>query len=331
MHVHFWTRRPEATEQWDPDTQPDRHLNGFGHGLLEIHARLDAAGKSVSLGPRVPAQTTLVVVSHEDMTAFEPRILDRMAAHLGLALLRRRRMPGVAVVRVDISLNVEPPKYTTLELMPTRASTTHPRQIWLPMLPQRGLRPRDRQRGEVLTTVALKAYSENVPPWLDGEFSDRLEGLGYRLRIDDERSGRWQDFEDVDVVLCTHQAATLHDDRRKPATKLINAWRAGAIPICGDYVGYRELASADETALFVEGEDAESYLHALARLRDEPGLAVGVRAALPTDQYAPELIVEQYWRAFQDAPRARRSIVAREAVVALVRVVRRKTTNGLGR
>lgn len=331
MNVHFWTRRPEALDMWDPDEQPYRHLNAYGHGFLELHRRLALLGHSVSIGSRIPAGTTAVVASMEELSEYQSRIPDRMAALLALACLRLRRMPALTVIRVDTGLHVDPPAGTTLELMPTRASIAVHRQSWLPMLPQRGLRTRDTQRGAGLNTVALKVYSENVPEWVNASFTTRLATLGFELRVDDEHSGRWADFREVDVVLCAHNPTTLRDELRKPATKLINAWRAGAIPICGDYIGYRELGVDGENALFVEGAGAEPYLAALARLRDEPELAERVRRALPSELYAWQSIADEYWHAFTQAPRARRHVLVGAATLSLGREARRRARAAIRR
>lgn len=324
LRVHFWTRRPEALVAWDPDAQPQMHSSAYGHAFLELYSRLTSAGRHVSIGPHVAKGSSLVVVSLEELAEWQPRVPARMAAHLALAVLKTARTPGVAVLRVDAALFVEVPAYVCLEIMPTKASIDRSRQVWLPMLPQRGMLRRNPDRGDRLETVALKAFSYNVPTWMDEDFAKRLTRLGFRLRIDDEHSGRWNDFHDVDIVLCTHKTETLEDEKRKPATKLINAWQAGVIPVCGDYVGYHELAIHEQTALFVAGEDAEEYVAVLTRLRDDPQLAEQIRGMMPTERYSPTAVTQRYWDAFEKVQPARRAVVAWAAVTTLAREARRR-------
>lgn len=88
--------------------------------------------------------------------------------------------------------------------------------MYLPIFPHRGLLPRDSGRGDILETVALKAYSYNVPEWLNDSFEREIRDLGYLLRVDTEHDGRWRDFRDVDVVLCTHPRRPLATSGESP-------------------------------------------------------------------------------------------------------------------
>ncbi|MEJ1090719.1 hypothetical protein [Microbacterium istanbulense] len=326
-HVHFWTRQAGATDSWDPDADPHRHLTAYGHAFLELFQRMRSEGRRVSIGHRPPTGTTSVVTAMEELIAHQPQIPARNIARLGLALLPMLgRPPSIVVLRVDTWHNVAAPEFVTLEAMPTRGSQTTPRQRALPLLPQRGLVPRNEARGDRVETVALKAYSYNIPSWIDDDFVRALEGSGMRLRVDTELSGRWADFENVDVVLCTHAEGT--DERVKPPTKLVAAWRAGVIPVCGPYLGYREVGEPGEN-MVVARADAESFLAALRALRDDPALVRRLRQAIPraAADYAPERVVDANWRAFTEAPAVERwalvRAVARALPIALVGRLRR--------
>ncbi|GAA3930787.1 hypothetical protein GCM10022383_06730 [Microbacterium soli] len=303
--MHFWTRHPEAIEPWDPDTEPGLHLTAYGHAFLELFHRMRADGRSVTIGPVIARKTSSVVVSMEELVAHQPQIPARMTLRLGAALLRARRRPAVVVLRVDTELSVRAPMFTTLEAMPTRASVHRSRQRVLPLLPQRGLHPRDASRGDSLRVIALKAYSYNVPDWMGPDFIRALNDLGLSLRIDTERDGRWEDFTDVDAVLCTHPARA--DPLSKPPTKLVAAWRAGAIPVCGPYVGYLETGRDGETMVVASSDSAEDYLDALRTLSRTPQLSERVRSALPAAAaaYAPDRVLRLNWEAFIAAPRLR--------------------------
>lgn len=332
-HVHFWTRRPEALVPWNPDVEPERHANGYGHAFLELFCRMRADGRSVSLGPDVDRVSTVVVVSLEEIHEWQDQIPPRMEARLAMSLLRAARPPAVILLRVDRPLTVRPPMTTTVEVMPTRASISTDRQVWLPLLPQRGLIPRDPSRQSALHTVALKAYSYNVPEWVDADFRDEVERLDLHLRIDDEIGGRWADFSAVDVVLCTQRADSLGDERRKPPTKLINAWRAGAIPLCGDHVGYRELGEDAETMLVVDDQDPRSVLAALKRLIDDPDLVAHMRRSLPQDDYSAAAVMEQYWELFESAApghrmTAIRSLLRSLPTAVMIRLCRKRMRAG---
>jgi hypothetical protein len=324
--IHFWTLREEAQKSWSPDDEPDRHQDAYGHAFLELYWRLRAKGADVSIGPRVPRNTRAVVVSLEELTEWEGQARAGKVFRLGTALVGLPRPPSVAVLRVDMPLDVASPAVTTLELMPTRASIERPGQAHLPMLAQRGMTPRDVRRGDKIETVVLKSYSANVPAWLDAHFERQVHELGCTLRIDTERENRWRDFLEIDVVLCTHDAASLGDPRRKPATKLLNAWGAGAIPICGSHPGYLELGQPGDTMLVAD--TPREFLAAIAALRSDPSLVKHLRQQIQVraQSFDRDSVVDAYECTFVGAPRASRTAIAWSMATALVASTRARLT-----
>ncbi len=325
--MHFWTRHREALDPWNPDADPDSHPTAYGHAFLELYQRMRSEGRAVTIGPRPPSRSTAVVASLEELVAHQPQIPARMMLRFAASLLGLHRRPSVIVLRVDTYLSVRAPSFTTLEAMPTRASIRLPRQRVLPLLPQRGLCPRDAARGTRLENVAIKAYSYNIPAWVDDDFEERLGDLGLTLRIDTEANGRWTDFTNLDAVLCTHAPGV--DDRSKPPTKLVAAWAGGVIPVCGPFVGYLENGTDGETMVVADDDGSEGYLRALRALRERADLAEKIRAALPAAaaQYSPAGVVEENWRALVAAPPIERSkafaaLLGAAPVAALSRVRR---------
>lgn len=327
--AHFWTRREDAASPWDPDREPALHLNAYGHAFLELFWRLHAAGRRVTIGPNIPQGAAAVVVSFEELSNYQPQVPNRLMARLAWSVMRMRAMPRVAILRVDTALTVSVPSFTTLEVMATQAAVRDTRQIWLPLLPQRGMVHRDATRGDRIEVIAIKAYSYNVPAWADDEFARRLRTLGMTLRIDTEEVGGWHDFRDVDVVLCTQrldasvQGAAI-DERRKPPTKLVNAWNAGAIPLCGDHVGYREIGVPEVDTLFVEDNTADACLAALRRLKEDPEHVRRMRQSIAAraQEYSPPQILEATWNAVLAARPASRIAVAGEGLRAVLAEVR---------
>lgn len=323
--VHFWTRNRDALVPWDPDDEPELHSNAYGHAFLELYARMHALGYSVSIGPTVPAASEVIVASLHELFHWEHGTDTRETLDVALRALVRRRPAKVVIIRVDVPLGVQAPAIASLTMMPTRASVESTAQVWVPMLPNRGLIARRASRGTDLAVVALKAYSFNVPAWVDEYFMARLAALDFELRVDTEVNGRWRDFASVDVVLCAHDDSTLEDERRKPATKLINAWRAGVIPVCGPYSAYAELGRDGETMLVCDGS-AEGFIEALTALRSRPAVTSRIRSNLAeqTNLYAPDRIVELWWKAFLEAAPATRRQLAVGAGGVFGRLLKRK-------
>lgn len=158
--------------------------------------------------------------------------------------------------------------------MPVLREAKNPHtQIWLPLLPQRGLITRDRSRMGLIQTIAIKSFAQNVPAYLsEREFLQGLLDLSVGLRIDTEPS-MWPDFESVDVVLCARRFHDTYDDAlhlRKPPTKLVNAWAARTIPLVSPEAGYLDIASDGTNAIVVSS--AKDVLESLAQLKTDPDL-----------------------------------------------------------
>lgn len=313
--IHFWTNHPEAGEPWNPDEEPLRHADAFGHAFLELYWRMKAEGMPVTIGPAVPRESTALVAILHELIGWHPSAPAQPVALLAREALRCRPVPRIVVIRVDVPLQVAAPRIASLTIMPTRASVERDDQLALPMLPNRGLVPRDAARADQLRTVAIKAYSYNVPSWVDARFHDALADLGFVLRIDTEQDGRWGDFRDVDVVLCTHDTANLTDERSKPPTKLVNAWVAGAIPVCGPFTAYRELGENGSDMLVCDGT-AAGYLAALAQLRESPETVAVLRAGIArrAPEFAAAAVTAEFVDAISRATPARRAALTAEVI-----------------
>lgn len=269
--VHFWIpdEAPEDLEAWEPDLEPERYGDGLGHNVLELYVRLLTRGYDVTLGPRLRSRTRTVV--------FLPSLLERRAQLALLRQLYRQRHADILVIRSDFLVSYTLPAPVATQVMPNFASCVMANQVWLPPLPQRGLVPRDEARGSEVTTLGYMGYSHNLPASMrSAEWKTAIASTGGLWRPTLESSvgealPRWHDFQQVDCVVCLRSDHPQIGLIRKPATKLINAWCAGAVPLIGREPGYLELANPGEDALVVS--DSQDVLQAFARLRSDPQLA----------------------------------------------------------
>lgn len=335
MHIHFWTLRdlPEI-ERWDPDAEPNSFPTGYGHSFLEPYARIRGSVPT-SIGRWPPKQTTCLVASFEELTDWRSYVLPHVGLQLALTSLRHR---SVAVVRNDIPLEVPVPPFTGKELMPNAGSVTDPaRQTAVPPFPQRGLIPRAPERGTSIQVVALKALRSNVPEWIcDEELTAGLDRLGVWLRVDTENEGDagWHDFRDVDAVICArrpHPRFDVDSDYlRKPPTKLINAWHAGAIPIVASETPYLDLVNEGVDALIADGPDA--LLRSIERLATDPCLVLRMQRAgrHRAEIHSVSAATSAWIGAVAGVPEAQRWIIARSIASmtygcfrGLVRILRR--------
>jgi hypothetical protein len=274
--VHFWTLRElPGLDNWQPDEQPQRFPTGYGHHFLELYVRLCGRGLPVSIGSRPRGRPRLLVCSLEELASFKTGIQPDVARRLAAAAVVK--CPQVLVVRGDLPLWIEVPRFVRIEILPNASSIRDSSlQRWLPLLPQRGLIPRKPARMGQVSDVSMKVYEHNVPPFArDPAFVGALDRLGVNFSIDTEIEGatRWHDFSDVDVIICARRFRSQLDDQphsRKPATKLINAWVAGVIPLVAPEASYLELIHPGHDALTVAS--TEEIVAALEALRSDPGL-----------------------------------------------------------
>ena len=312
--IHFWAPAGTASADdvlaWNPDLEPDRFATGFGHAMLELYTRLARGGLEVSLGHAVPAGTRLVVVFPKSVYQE-----SRLRAVLGEG---RRSGGRFAVVRSDTPLSWRFPVRPVVEFMPNRQAVRRPWQQWLPPLPQRGLVPRRAERRGRIRSVAFKGYVQNVPSelrtaeWADALGSRDIEWLADVATDADGAGQRWHDFASVDAVLCVRAGRSARNTERKPATRLINAWSAGSVPLAERDPAYVELGSEGSDVFFVDSPF--EALPVIDRLNADSELLMRVerQIELRAAEFSLTKTLEHWRTALIDAatsPRARRSRV----------------------
>ncbi|MGW9631484.1 glycosyltransferase [Agromyces sp. NPDC055520] len=296
-----------AAENWDPDLEPSRFASGIGHNLLELGVRLRQRGAPITIGSRVPADSSLVVYfQHAWTRTAELRLAQRTARY------------RTALIRSDAPLWYRNLLTADLVVVPNQAGIriwserTSSQVIHLPALPQRGIVVRDPQRVGI-RTVEFKGNPVSVPETLrDPRLRDALAGLGAELIVDvpgktDGSDQRWHDFSAADVVLCLRDAAPGDSLLNKPATRLINAWRAGAIPLVGAEPAYLELVRDGIDGFVVR--DSANIIRVIERLIGDPGLERAVRNAVMERAmaYEPDAVLDEWVMALTEAAGGRRT------------------------
>ena len=290
VRAHFWVPEHIAgVDDWDPDASPDRFPTGLGHNLLELYVRLRARGAPVALGP-VPRPGDVVV-------AFAKSLRSPAAQR---SLFRSLTSNPLIVIRSDINPSWRLRFAPDLEVMPYESAVSGPSQVWLPALPQRGMVRRSPARFGTIATVAFKGQPDNLPDFMrDDRWARTLVGLGLRWLLDlprqwDGSEQRWHDFSEVDVAVCLRSTAEAHRTPWKPATKLINAWCAGAIPLVGAEPAYEDLVTPNRDAVAVHSErDVVETLAELATNRELVRTVEGHIAAR-AEEFAPDAVLARW-------------------------------------
>jgi hypothetical protein len=212
------------------------------------------------------------------------------------------------------------------------------RQLTLPLLPQRGLISRAADRGARIERVALKAWRHNVPDSvLDPTFAEQLAAMGVELRVDTETDSppRWHDFHDIDVALCIRRFHPQYDIddtyQQKPATKLVNAWCAGVIPLVAPEAAYLDLVADGQDAIIVR--DADGIIEALRRLKADPAYVRNLldRGAVKAVHWKVDAVLDDWQQLLSSPlPRANR-ITPMLAILATAGTAVRERLSKLGR
>ena len=297
--VHFLSKWDERSlELWSPDSEPERYATGHGHTVLELYARLRNLGLPVSIGSEVPAAAAVVVT---DMGALQNYDGSHRRFYYGLRAAAISGMKTV-LIRNDFPLSLKSPPWVTSVIAPNPSALIERNSIWLPLLPQRGIRTRfESDSYDQPLRVALKSNMENIPEdLLSSSFIRRLKDAGGELNIHSHPHD-WPSFEAVDIALCTRRQRNDIDGgdlRRKPATKMINAWIGGAIPLIGDEPAYRLLARVGVDAVPVNS--TSDIIDSVEQLKGNPIVVREMRSAgaQRAQQFSVEQVLSRWWQAF---------------------------------
>lgn len=250
----------EALARVDPERAPAEFQRGERVWILQTYLNLKAAGRPVSLSATVPSRGP--VVFH--------------ATHKGL--LRRdlpRRYGLLAGVRGDRS----EPLLADAEVVQNGCFADGDTRFFLPHWPQPGLVPRDPARGARVDRAVFKGNLESLDPsFLSPDWKGFLEGEGiawevhavdYRHLARGEASVDWSDYSATDLLIGIRSPdPRLH--RSKPASKLVNAWRAGVPAILGPEAAFRELRRSELD--YCECSGVEDARACVLRLKGDAGL-----------------------------------------------------------
>jgi hypothetical protein len=305
--VHCWC--PDAlaasVEGWDPDADPTRHPSGVGKNLLELSVRLRGEGLQIELAERSHRPADLVLVAAGLVRRHQKRNTE--SALRAVARARGRLL----LVRADAHPAWRFPVEPTIEVVPNRGMLLRPNQRWVPPLPQRGVVPRAPSPIARVERVAIKCNPDNLPARLrDPAFASALRAAGADLWLDvpAQRDGpdqRWHDFQNVDAVLCV-RSETVGSDwiRAKPATRLINAWVAGCIPVAAREPAYEELATDGVDACFID--DLEEIPALVQSLNARPELLQRLEAGVNARrlEFEPGRVAAKWARLVDEAAHA---------------------------
>ncbi|MBI2213267.1 MAG: hypothetical protein HYU52_06440 [Acidobacteria bacterium] len=246
------------------EVDPDRDLAYFRLGerawVLQTYLRLRGAGLPVHLAATPPDRG--LVVFH----AKHKHWLARAA--------RGRRDLVFVAIRADNSS----PLLADFEVLQNDRFADGVRRFHIPFWPQPALRRRDPNRGRRLERIGYMGLLENLHrDFREGEWPRALASLGLQWapRIAQYRDKTeltqidWEDFRELDAVIAVRPSVR-RLEFAKPASKLINAWRAGVPALIGNEYACRAIRRSEDD--YLEVNNASEALAALTRLQSDPEL-----------------------------------------------------------
>lgn len=161
----------------------------------------------------------------------EPGVVMTLGNYLTTSLGLDAMMPKETFL-VDVTADRPPHPGAQLHVVENRMQTQLlPHAVFIPHWPQRGLIPRDLNRGLRFENVAFFGEPKNLAPELHSKaWQQRLsQELGITFYLQGNQG--WHDYSNVDAVIAIRSFSSSRY-LNKPATKLYNAWHAG-VPFIG--------------------------------------------------------------------------------------------------
>lgn len=170
----------------------------------------------------------------------EPGVIVTLGNYLATALGEDGMMPRETFL-VDVAADRPPHPGAQLHVVENKMQAQLiPHAVFIPHWPQRGLIPRDPNRGLRFENIFFFGEPKNLAPELrSAEWRARLaKELGISFYLQGNKG--WHDYSHADAVIAIR---SFSNDRyfNKPATKLYNAWHAG-VP----FIGGRDSAYATD-------------------------------------------------------------------------------------
>lgn len=241
----------------DPDTsaaRPRLFLSPAINWIWRTHHHLAQAGYPCKLVEALPASGIVVTAACNLPLLFCPG--RRLFVISCVADSPPRFYPQAQVFQSGTQASLHPCR---------RDGDTFPLCAFIPHWPQPDLLPRDPNRGDRFTNIDYFGAQDQIDPALQHPaFRAALADHGLNLRFHFEF---YHDYRESDAVLAVRGPKLVS---HKPASKLINAWRAGVPAVLGPEDAFRELR-LDE-ADFLEAATPRDVLLACLRLRNDTDL-----------------------------------------------------------
>lgn len=166
---------------------------------------------------------------------------------------------------VCIRADREPMFYAHCEILQNKFSCWARNHFYIPHWPQPGLIEREPSRGNTIENISFFGKACHLKKeFLQQPFKDALAKHACKLKVHEDD---WRDYSKTDLVIAIRGGHRFYLDF-KPASKLVNAWKAGCPILVNREAGYRELRQSELD--FFEVDSPEEVISRIKYLKDNP-------------------------------------------------------------
>ncbi|NCQ86607.1 MAG: glycosyltransferase family 1 protein [Microcystis aeruginosa W13-18] len=168
---------------------------------------------------------------------------------------------------VGIRADRPPLKMCEIEVVQNPKNLRHPNSVYINHWPQFQLLPRDSTRENRLERISFFGKSKYLDTvFQSAAFINDLKDMGVELNVC-SHSDKWNNYRETDLVLAVRKSHPLFLDT-KPASKLINAWRAGCVALLGQESAFRALGQPGQD--YFEVNTPQEVIQIVDHLRQNP-------------------------------------------------------------
>ena len=167
----------------------------------------------------------------------------------------------------------KPLKYAQLHvIMNKKEASIDKKFYYMPHWSMPGIIPRAKNRGNKFENIAFIGEDRNLDINLKTTSWERYlkkNDLKWNL-IGSDLSYKWNDYQNIDLIVAVREFNSKNQFKSKPALKLINAWLAGVPAILGPESAYQ--AERKSELDYIEVKTYEELIDALKKLKENPEL-----------------------------------------------------------
>lgn len=252
--VFFYVPDEQSIELFDKTIEECSIHNNFTCWVLATYLYLKKAGINCEITRKIPEKGILLA---------DRDSLNKIFTDFGEVML----------ICAKGDRDFHPSAYLHIVQNPVEYSD-YQGSIWnpyyIPLWPQTKLISRLPERGSRVENIAyIGSRSQLCEEFHAQKWSDTLDSLGYKWMPLFSPS-QWNDYSHIDLVVAVRNFTSNNLYKYKPASKLINCWRAGVPAILASESAYLAERKSDLDFLIVDS--VESTIEAIEKLKNNSQL-----------------------------------------------------------